>query len=319
MHTYNNNNTIDIEKCQVLQDVSSTGKIRDWATKKANNHLLSLLYQDINISKSLRLSQCATTLIFGEKSKKLKKANFCRVRLCPVCSWRRSMKIFSQTNKIIDELNKSEKYGYVFLTLTVKNCSDFELSSQIDSLMSAFKLLMKYKEMKFVKGYFRALEVTHNVNYKSKSFDTYHPHFHVIFAVEKSYFTSRDYISQKRISELWQKALSVDYVPLCDIRKVKGVSAQAISEVAKYSVKSVDYILPYDWDLSVASVKCLDFALNKRRLASYGGIFKTVHSALNLDDAVDGDLINIDGNFSDEVEKEIYFTWNVGYKQYIAN
>ena len=49
---------------------------------------------------------------------------------------------------------------------------------------------MGRKEVKsIVKGYIRKLEVTYNSDMSSKSYDTYHPHFHVVIAVNKSYFT----------------------------------------------------------------------------------------------------------------------------------
>lgn len=66
------------------------------------------------------------------------------------------------------------------------------------------------------------MEVTHNTQYGTKNFDTYHPHFHVLIAVNKSYFTSRDYLSQARWTAAWQQALQVDYTPIVDVRRIKG-------------------------------------------------------------------------------------------------
>ena len=44
-----------------------------------------------------------------------------------------------------------------------------------------------------IKGYVRKLEITYN-----KERDDYNPHFHVLIAVNKSYFTDKNYyINQK--------------------------------------------------------------------------------------------------------------------------
>lgn len=54
------------------------------------------------------------------------------------------------------------------------------------------RLSNRTKFKKAVKVYVRKLEITYN-----KKRDDYHPHFHVFIAVNKSYFTDKDYyISQ---------------------------------------------------------------------------------------------------------------------------
>ena len=50
-------------------------------------------------NRAEKVENCATWLTYGKTTKaefKLFYANFCRDRLCPMCSWRRSLKIFSQ-------------------------------------------------------------------------------------------------------------------------------------------------------------------------------------------------------------------------------
>ena len=59
--------------------------------------------------------------------------------------------------------------------------------------------------------------------------------------VRPSYFDS-GYIKQKDWTALWRAALGVDYDPLVDVRNVKGGTAKAVAEVAKYPVK-MDAIL----------------------------------------------------------------------------
>ena len=66
---------------------------------------------------------CATVLQFKkdtEQKRKLHQAYFCQLRLCPVCNWRRSLKIFSQVSKIIQAIEQDREHAYIFLTLTQK-------------------------------------------------------------------------------------------------------------------------------------------------------------------------------------------------------
>lgn len=304
--------------CQeVLHDKQDGRRERPWAKSKLMNGFLSIAYEDVDPRKAERLRECATWLMFRRMEDgylKLHKANFCRVRLCPVCAWRRSLKTFGQVRAVIDELGDS--YSYIFLTLTMKNCSSSDLSSEITHLVLSFNRLMKYKAVdKVVKGYFKGLEVTHNIEA-----DTYHPHLHIVCAVNKSYFTNRSYLSHEKWSALWQKALQVDYIPIVDIRKVKGAADKAVAEISKYAVKSSEIICYDDWDLTVDTVRTLDNALENRRLTGYGGVFKDVHKRLHLDDNEDGDLTHVETeSVSEEDLSIVSYAWHTGYSQYILS
>ena len=105
---------------------------------------------------------------------KLSNANFCKDRLCPMCSWRRSLKIFGQVSKIMDKLQEKNEYEFLFLTLTSKNVYGENLSEELDKLFYGIKKFMMITKIK-----------------KSKSYDTYHPHFHIILIVNKSYFNDK--------------------------------------------------------------------------------------------------------------------------------
>lgn len=310
---------------EVLIDKSGTGRIRPWREHKLKNQLLSLAYKEVNSSKSFRLLECANKLEFDvlpSGDKKLVSASFCRVRLCPMCSWRRGLKIFSHMNRIMLGMRSEKEYGYIFLTFTVKNCSGSELGSVIDNMMKSWDRLMKLRNVKqSVKGWFRGLEITHNIDINSSSYDTFHPHFHCIFAVNKRYFKSDEYIKHEDWTNFWKQSLRIDYTPIVDVRRVKGDTVKAVSEVAKYAVKSDDYIIPDDWDLTVETVRILDSVLDGRRLVAYGGKFRELHKKLNLDDDLDGDLIHIDADAvnSEDNGNRVFYSWNVGYNQYIKN
>jgi len=301
---------ITIGTGEVLQDYSSTGKERPWKLHKKENLRLVELYKkarikDINLisdSRLFDLEHCGDTLTFlqnAEGKKKLKTANFCRVRLCPMCQWRRSLKMFSQVKKITDKILENDKSTrFIFGTFTIKNTDAENLEACINTLNKKFKYLVDQKKTfapaKKLKqnllGYLKAVEVTYNSKDK-----TYHPHLHVIFAVKSTFFkNSSNYMTKKEWIELWQKALGVDYKPQTDIRAIKSGTAKAVAEVAKYPVKTAP-ILSLSDDEAIKVLKTLTLSLNKKRFVSYGGIFKTVKQELKLADVeTDKDLVNTD-------------------------
>lgn len=295
---------------EILQDYSSTGKERPWKLHKQENLQLVKIYKMtkekklnlISDSRLFDLEHCADTLLFvenEERKRKLKQANFCRVRLCPVCQWRRSLKMFGQvqaiTNKILEQ-DKSTRF--LFATFTVKNVDAENLETCINILNNKFLYLVSrnktFAPAKKLKqnllGYLKAVEVTYNSKDK-----TYHPHLHVIFAVKSTFFkNSSNYMTKKEWIELWQKALNVDYKPQTDIRVIKTNTGKAVAEVAKYPVKTAP-ILSLPDDEAVEVLKTLTFCLHKKRFVSYGGIFKTIKQELKLQDVeTDKDLVNTD-------------------------
>ena len=311
-----------MEKLEELHDKKKNGKDIDWKGKKLKNLELAESYKRLGFKKAYRVEECGTLLSFkkiDEELKKLFKANFCKDRLCPMCTWRRSMKIFGQVSKVMDRALEDKEYRFLFLTLTVKNCAGEELSNEIDRMFKSLELLFKRKEVKgIVIGYFRGLEVTYN-----EECDTYHPHFHIILMVNKSYFTqSVQYISQKKWTELWKDCLKVDYTPIVNVKAFKTASKEqtrkSICEVAKYTVKDNDYLFK-DIEMTDNTVYILNNALKGRRLIAFGKEFRKIHKELNLDDAEKGDLINtdVDDTVRPEIEEIIEnYKWNFGFKQY---
>lgn len=299
-------------KSQVLVDKSTTGKERRWADHKSDNTYIAAAYDGVDPRKAERLRDCANWLSFYRKedgSLKLHDARFCRVRLCPICQWRRSLKTFAQMSQVL-EIAKADGYQFIFLTLTMKNCGGDVLSDELTHILLSFNRLMKYKDVqKAVKGFYRGCEVTHNLET-----DEYHPHLHVILAVKPSYF-SHTYISHDKWLSLWRRALQVDYTPVVDIRKCKG-GAKAVAEACKYTVKPEGIINYDDWDMTVETVRTLDKALESRRFIGLGGILKEIHKSLHLDDIEEGDLVHVESQSTDEATpEEIVYFWN-GYSQY---
>ena len=289
--------------------------------------------------KAEKVCNCAECLAFRRDNEtgrlRLYQAYFCKVRLCPMCAWRRSLKIAYHNKLIVEEANRQYKPAWIFLTLTVKNVEGDHLKQTITDMMQGFRKLFQYKKVKSgTLGFFRALEIT-----KNHEENTYHPHFHVLIPVKRSYFTGKSYIKQAEWTSLWKRAMKLDYTPIVHVQRVKGkkgIDAEAIEkevreameeqkailEISKYPVKDTDVIRGNEvTEENLDTVYYLDDALNARRLIGYGGILKEIHKELNLTDAEDGDLVRIEED-DDEVANETFEVmarWHVGIKNYIVN
>ena len=89
---------------------------------------------------------------------------------------------------------------------------------------------------------------------------------------------------------------------------------EAVAEVAKYSVKSADY-LNGDLPEIQRAVAVFLRSLEGRRLCSYGGVFAKARKQLQLDDETDGDLIHTDPDqkLRTDVAQILYrYQWQVG-------
>lgn len=286
-------------------------------------------------NKSQSVHLCGTFLEFeldkGKTidKKKLRKINSCKLRLCPYCSWRRSLRVFNNIRKCYDEIIKSDpidnnfKSRFLLLTLTTRNCTLENLSDEVSLILSAFYKLSKYKEFKSAYlGFVRALEIvvdreryiTDEMYLSKKDYydkrnlsvgdlnDNYlmcNVHIHVLLHTTYKIYQD-NYLSQARLTELWQRALNIDYVPVVDIRsfRAKNVNTKGreIAEIAKYTVKPSDYIcseyVPNRYKKKLFDdcflndckvIYFLDSALSSRRLLGLGGTFKVISSKLKLD------------------------------------
>ncbi|MBC3901707.1 replication protein [Acetobacterium malicum] len=285
--------------------------------------------------KSLRVKDCGTYLEYkvytATNEKKLHDANFCKVRLCPMCAWRRSLKIFGQVSQVMNIAKGETSNKFIFVTLTQRNVTGEELKEEIDNLYKSFNRLMLRKKIKQMSlGWFRALEVTYNSDVNSKDYNTFHPHFHVVIMVKSFYEKNKNlYIEQAELTEMWKQSLKIDYTPIVHMEAVKikkGKTIEtAVAEIAKYTVKESDLIIKdqdgcFDLDQTDENIRILDDALAYRRLTAFGGQLKEIHNLLKLDDAENGDLINTDQadieNNDLEYVIEKYF-WHVGFSNYV--
>lgn len=282
--------------------------------KKADSMLLSDVYFTLGLTpRAQRVSDCGTYLEYhvSEEKKRLHFANFCKDRLCPLCNWRRSLKIFGQVSQVMNRLEQ-DKFKFLFLTLTVRNCSASDLPETVDKLFLGWRYMYNKSSVfrRSVAGSFRSLEVTRN-----SETGEFHPHFHVILAVRPSYF-KKGYLTQAQWADLWRDSCDLSYNPVVDIRTVsegiRGVSG-AVAEVSKYAVKPVDF-LRGSLDEQVSFVSAFLSALTRRRLCSFTGCFAQARKQIGLDDVETGDLVRVDGDdLRDDVAfMVVRYSWRAG-------
>ena len=269
--------------------------------------------------KAEKLRQCGSKLVFGETESGehiLLAGYFCQLRLCPQCSWKRAKRVFENVYSVITQPEFAGK-KFIFLTLTVKNCEGEFLESEINRLLSAWRSLTKDGRKPFRRsflGTFRALEVTYN-----KLTKTYHPHLHAMAAVEPGYFrkSNKNYIGQAKLREIWRDACGLDYLPQCRIQRVKNAAEKQVAEVAKYTVKSADYIDRPE------VLQVLDPALHRKRLIAYGGLFQEVRDRLALpyEDIAEADVSPgvAAAAIANPYVRKIFLEWHLGAYRVVAD
>ncbi|MGL4997463.1 MAG: protein rep, partial [Cetobacterium sp.] len=222
----------------------------------------------------IRIKDCAGLIGFlAEKNgtkKRLAGGNFCNSRFCPVCQWRKSKRDGYTLLFLLNHVQKVENKEIIFLTLTAPNVKAEQLDEEIKDFNKAFKRLSETKSFKAMsKGYIRKLEVTYNAKE-----DTYHPHFHVVIAVNKSYFTDKNYyINQRTWLEMWKNAKKNPNITQVDVRRAKMDTIQDVMELATYSAKSSDVLYSKDvFDVFYKNLK-------SKKLIVFNGIFKDILKA----------------------------------------
>lgn len=288
-------------KKEILKDTSSNGKVRPWKQKKLANLTYSQYLEVLNFKKAHNVSKCGEVLQFAKTDNGLKlyQTWFCHSRLCPLCSWRRSMKNSYELRQILDTAYKKDPSAiFLFLTLTEESSKLGELRKNLTSMNRSIYRLFQYKDVKKdLLGYVRSTEIT--VNRDSL---TFHQHVHILLMVKSSYFSKGHYLTQENWSQLWKRARKLDYKPIVNIKKIRASKKDnsliaSAKEVSKYQVKDYDYITD-DEKGDLVVVDELEHALAGTRQLSFAGLLKEIHHELLLDEKED-DLINVD----DEKEK----------------
>lgn len=217
---------------EILQETS-------FKENKIKNLAVIEKYQAFNKKKAIALKECGEWLYFNlkkhrltqEQKLKLESMNTCKDRFCPFCNWRRQLKYSKLIYEFLNDLNSKRPLRFIFLTLTIKSCKLTELRETIKHLSKSFDRMNKTKRFKnSILGFLRVLEFT-----KKPKTDLMHPHYHVLLAVNPSYFSHGldKYINQAEWRKMWQNALKCDYEPQVNIKIIKPKNKLIAEQVTK--------------------------------------------------------------------------------------
>ena len=275
--------------------------------KRRNQVFQKFIERHVKEGQMDLIRECNTFLSFvADKTlekQKLHKSNLCKNRFCPVCAWRKARKDALGLSLMMQYIKQKEDKQFIFLTLTTPNVTVEHLESEIKNYNKAFKKMIERKKVKsIIKGYVRKLEITYN-----QKRDDYNPHFHVLIAVNKSYFKdTKAYISQKEWLEMWRDVTGNSEITQVHIQKVKQNNNKELYEMAKYSGKDNDYLI---------NQKVFDAfykALKGKQVLVYSGLFKDARKKLK-----NGELDYLKEVDPTEYIYQIFYTWNK--KEYLAS
>ncbi|HBH2233858.1 protein rep [Staphylococcus capitis] len=275
--------------------------------KQRNQVFQKFIKRHIGENQMDLVENCNTFLSFVTdktlEKKKLYKSNPCKNRFCPVCAWRKARKDALGLSLMMQYIKQQENKEFIFLTLTTPNVNSDELENEIKGYNNSFRKLIKRKKVdSVIKGYVRKLEITYN-----KKRDDYNPHFHVLIAVNKSYFTDkRYYISQKEWLNLWRDVTGMPEITQVRVQKIKQNNNKELYEMAKYSGKDSNYLINQKvFDAFYKSLK-------GKQILVYSGLFKDARKKLK-----NGDLDYLKEVDPTEYIYQIFYVWN--QKEYLAS
>ncbi|MBA8760849.1 protein rep [Staphylococcus schleiferi subsp. coagulans] len=275
--------------------------------KQRNQVFQKFIKRHIGENQMDLVEDCNTFLSFvADKTlekQKLYKANSCKNRFCPVCAWRKARKDALGLSLMMQYIKQEENKKFIFLTLTTPNVMSDELENEIKRYNNSFRKLIKRKKVdSVIKGYVRKLEITYN-----KKRDDYNPHFHVLIAVNKSYFTDkRYYISQQEWLDLWRDVTGISEITQVQVQKIRQNNNKELYEMAKYSGKDSDYLINQKvFDAFYKSLK-------GKQVLVYSGLFKDAKKKLK-----NGDLDYLKEIDPTEYIYQIFYIWK--QKEYLAS
>lgn len=279
----------------------SNPKINQWRTHKLEN---------LRVLKHFRIAAIGNPMLRGRYERMRDCGNFiqytvdpegkyhytgawlCKDRLCPICSWRLSVKRTAEMVKVLNKLHEEKPRTHaIHVVLTIRNCTAEELRPVLCQLTEGFTRLKKRQLWNdYILGYARSVEVTYN-----KESDTYHPHIHVIAIVPNAYTRQ---ISIGDWVDMWRDSIRVNYNPIVwanqtyykgdksinleydfDQKDTNNDAAKAaIIEACKYAVKPESIQSAAE----AGDISTLATALNGLRLVSFGGILKKIRKDLKL-------------------------------------
>lgn len=223
-----------------------------------------------------RYYNCGTTIALQNGA--IKTANFCRDRLCPMCMYRRSQKMFSQNMSVYQKIKADHpQYRQLFLTLTVPNVHLWQLKETLQAMSDSWNRFRNHRAVKRepIVGFCKKLEITYNKHER-----TYHPHYHVMLTVDGWASPIQEYV------KWWSASVQLGRQLVCYIESVSG-DAKSVAEMSKYMTKSDDVMDSIQTEEQWFMYRAAIFAV---REMTYGGIWRVYRREFGFVDIEDDDL-----------------------------
>lgn len=276
--------------------------------------------QSINVSdKRLEeIHSCGNVIKYAineqEKNKKLLYTETCKSRFCSRCQKMKSIKSGQKIFAITNYLKQEKNYQFIFITLTVPNVPGEKLKEENKKINKAIDNLMKRKTYNetVIKSFITKIEVTYNRKRKD-----YHPHIHILAAVEKDYFkkSNKNYIKQEQLLKDWQECKNDNSITQVNVQAIKNTDNEtlmkSILEISKYESKSSDFTVNQE------VFETFYHALKGAQLMRFNREYKDLALLYDID------KFGIFENYKLEIDEQGNFTskligfWNFKNKEYI--
>lgn len=303
--------------------------------KKELNIQMADKLNNVGLTKRAeRMSECSkeiTIKLCPECGRyEITKAKLCRDRLCPVCSWRLSLKRYSEMMNVSkDIITEYPNNQWSFMSLTVQNCAPDKLDYVLNKMSEAFNRMRQRKIYKEdILGWARTVEVTFN-----KEDNTLHPHYHVLL------------IWNKNVNVLHQGARLLNHWVASVKDLIVSIKAQNIEDIynkdkADYDVKgeekadidvtkavleSFKYTQKASQALYMPTSIFYQYAQNiaRKRTVSYGGLIKKqmkkLHYNINDDMPETVEDMFICKNCGSTSLSEALYKWSFAERSYLLS
>lgn len=218
----------------------------------------------------------------------------CKSPICQLSARSRSRKMRKKILAIIDRVQGTHpEVAFVLLTVTSANRPWAELAEMLDDQAKAIDRFFKLPEVKraFI-GAIIAFEIACRGTSCAPEAGA---HAHILLGCHGDYFRRHGadirYLSQQRITVLFQRALRVDYRPIVWIERVRARDGstgpasvrKAVSELAKYVCKPADLLTEGTAGLEADPhvIRVLARTLHRRRMLRMTGVFAAASRAHN--------------------------------------
>lgn len=165
-----------------------------------------------------RMENCSTvmkTITNHNGHKTIQSQNLCRVRICPVCAWRKTSKQIAINYPTLS--NIKELYPdavFLFLTVTVKNCDINKVRTSTYKIRDGWrKIWLKLKKKYGALGYLMTMEIGRAENGHA------HPHAHIVLMLQ-SQSKQTGFLNIAFWGKVFQLVFDVPYTPQTDIKIV---------------------------------------------------------------------------------------------------